>query len=114
MANATPLANLISESQHLHDMLVHNEINFEAEPGIIGKLFPTIVAGKFTASKIKGGVSRVKKEASSTLETMNRMSVNVSINKEEVKSLVDCFLFYFILFYFISLLMPLHCCCCYY
>ena len=92
MSKGAPFAKWSSEAQQLHDMLVRHENKLEAEPGIIGKMFPTIVAGKLTASQIKGGAARVKREARSTLETMNRMNFNVAFNEEEEgKSLVDCF-----------------------
>jgi hypothetical protein len=62
----------------LHEMLVTKQICMEAEPGIIGKMFPNVVAGNYSASKIQGGVTRVKKEARNTLIALSRINAKVS------------------------------------
>ena len=78
-----PFAKDSKEALDLHDMLVTKQVCMEAEPGVIAKMFPTIVAGNHKASKIKGGITRVKKEARETLVKLNRMKVNVpSIDNE--------------------------------
>ena len=66
-APLAPFAKDSKEAIELHDMLVTKQICMEAEPSVIGRMFPVIVAGKFSASKIKGGITRVKKEARNTL-----------------------------------------------
>ena len=76
-APLAPFAKDNKEAIELHDMLVTKQICMEAEPSVIGRMFPVIVAGKFSAIKIKGGISRVKKEARKTLISLSRMNVAV-------------------------------------
>lgn len=73
----TPFGKDTKEALELLDMLVTKQICMEAEPSQIGKMFPTIVAGNFKAAKIKGGITRVKKEARAMLVSLARMKLLV-------------------------------------
>ena len=65
------------DAMDLHDMLVTKQICMESEPSLIGKMFPNIVSGGFSDSKIKGGVTRVEKEARNTLIALSRINAKV-------------------------------------
>ena len=70
-----PFAKESKEAHDLHDMLVSKQICMEAEPNVIAKMFPSITACNYKAGQIKGGITRVKKEARHTLLTLARMNV---------------------------------------
>ena len=72
-----PFGKDTKEAKDLHDMLVSKQVCMEAEPNLIAKMFPTIVAGNYKAGQIKGGITRVKKEAKHTISIMARMNVKV-------------------------------------
>ena len=79
MATTTPpFEKETNEAKDLHDMLVSKQICMEAEPNLIAKMFSSIVAGNFKAGQIKGGITRVKKEAKHTFTILARMNVKVS------------------------------------
>ena len=44
---------------------------------LIAKMLSSIVAGNFKAGQIKGGITRVKKEAKHTFRIVTRMNVKV-------------------------------------
>ena len=98
-----PFAKGTEEATKLHDYLVTKKINMEAEPHIISKMFPNIANGGYSASKIKGGVTRVKKEARATMLTLSRINVDVAPQDYDGKFLKLIWLiavfFYYIFFH---------------
>ena len=82
-----------SEADELRLMLVQKKIGFNEQPSVIGRRFPTI-HGHYTASQIKMGVARVKREAQEAVNILKTNGINGGNendnNKKMVGILVDC------------------------